>query len=172
MFDENNGRYRDIVKCDPNAEYRFNRREGGNSDQLDGVVWTNSGADNQELCEQLVTKTPINQVRTFGQSGVKTDIAPETVVINETVDVSFNAVETFIGRVLSQREAVLQSAARNGYSVYSKERRTEVNYKLTKTKQEQVSVRVQIVGYPPASSFLAEFFEAELTGYAANQAPD
>jgi len=63
---------------------------------------------------------------------------------------------------------VIQSAARNEYEVYTKKGRAEVSYTLNEA-DNQIIVRININGYPPAPSFLAEFFKTELTDYATSQ---
>jgi len=64
---------------------------------------------------------------------------------------------------------VLQSASRNEYEMYTKKGRADVSYTLRESDSGTVTVGVRVTGVPPAPSFLADFFETELSEYAASQ---
>jgi hypothetical protein len=96
------------------------------------------------------------------------DIETEREVVEQEITASLDAVETFLDYVFSKKKAVLQSSSRNEYEVYTKKGRAEVSYDL-QANGDTVTVRVRVDGYPPAPSFLAEFFETELSEYAASQ---
>lgn len=153
------------------AEYLFNNWERGQISRPSGLVRIAEGVDHEELYEQLVAKVPAEQVEMYHLRSIDTEIEPETIVVEEEVDASVDAVETFIKYIMSKKKAVLQSAAHNEYEVYTKKGRGEVSYELT-DEDGYVSVRIQVTGYPPAPSFLADFFETELADYAASQAPE
>jgi len=53
--------------------------------------------------------------------------------------------------------------------MYTKKGRAEVSYTLRETGNKSVTVRIRVTGVPPAPSFLADFFETELSDYAASQ---
>ena len=174
--DNNEGRYLYIVDYEEDAErkraeYLFNNWDEGEINRPSGLVRIAEGIDHDELYEQLVAKVPEQQVDICRLEPVDTDVEPESVMIEQRIAASIDAVETFVEYILSKKKAVLQSAARNEYEVYTKKGRAEVGYRLNET-EEQVVAQININGYPPAPSFLAEFFEAELTEYAASQAPD
>ena len=153
------------------AEYLFNNWDDGTIGRPSGLVRIAEGIDSDELYEQLVTKVPAEQVRTYRLDPAESDVDPETVIVEERINASVDAVEAFLEYILSKKKAVLQSASRNEYEAYTKKGRAEVSYDLT-DDGGKVVVRVQVAGYPPAPSFLAEFFEAELAEYATSQAPD
>jgi len=149
-------------------EYLFNNWEEGTVTRPEGVVRLVDGVDAEELTERLVSKVPDERVEAYRLERRETDVDPATAVVERTVPASKDAVETFIEYVLSKKKAVLQSAARNEYELYTKKGRATVSYTLS-TSGGPVEVRVRIEGYEPAPSFLAEFFEGELADYAASQ---
>jgi hypothetical protein len=153
------------------AEYLFNNWDDGTIERPSGLARIAEGIDSDELYEQLVTKVPAEQVRAYRLDSAESDVDPETVTVEERINASVDAVEAFLEYILSKKKAVLQSASRNEYEAYTKKGRAEVSYDLTDDGGEIV-VRVQVAGYPPAPSFLAESFEAELAEYATSQAPD
>ena len=153
------------------AEYLFNNWEEGEIDRPSGLIRIAEGIDRDELYEQLVAKVPEEQVDLYRLEPVDTDVEPESVMVEQRIAASIDAVETFVEYILSKKKAVLQSAARNEYEVYTKKGRAEVGYRLNET-EGQVVAQININGYPPAPSFLADFFETELTEYATSQAPD
>lgn len=149
------------------AEYLFKNWDGGDIERPDGLVRIAEGVDHDELYQQLIAKVPADQIETYELTPAETDVSTETVVIEESVAASADAVETFLEYVLSKRKAVLQSAARNEYEVYTKKGRAEVAYEIG--DDDPITVRLRIEGYPPAPAFLADFFETELADYAASQ---
>ena len=97
------------------------------------------------------------------------DVESETIKIEQEMTASGDAVEGFLDYMLSKKKAVLQSASRNEYEMYTKKGRAEVSYTLRETGNRSVTVRIRVTGVPPAPSFLADFFETELSDYAASQ---
>lgn len=169
-------RYLYIVDYDEDAErkrveYLFNNWTEGKIERPSGLLRVASNVSHEELFEQLVAKVPERQVEVYQLEDVDTSVEPDQTVVTQQVDASTDAVETFLEYILSKKKAVLQSPTQNEYEVYTKKGRTEITYSVTET-EEGVSVRVSIRGYPPAPSFLAEFFETELGEYAASQSPD
>jgi hypothetical protein len=153
------------------AEYLFNNWGSGEINRPDGLVRIGKGVDNDELYEQLITKVPAEQISVYQLDTVDADVEPEKALIKKEVDASVDAVETFLEYILSKKKAVLQSATRNEYEVYTKKGRAELSYEI-REGDDSVVVHVRIEGYPPAPSFLADFFETELTDYAASQTSD
>jgi hypothetical protein len=153
------------------AEYLFNNWEDGSIERPSGLIRIAEGIDRDELYERLVGKVPEEQVDIYRLQPVDTDVEPKNIAVEQRIDASVDAVETFLDYVLSKKKAVLQSAARNEYEVYTKKGRAEVSYTLSEA-DDQIVVRIDINGYPPAPSFLAEFFETELTDYATSQSSD
>jgi len=153
------------------AEYLFKNWGDGTIERPSGLVRIADGVDSDELYEQLVTKVPAEQVEAYRLDSAESDIDPEVVTVEERINASPDAVEAFLEYILSKKKAVLQSAARNEYEAYTKKGRAEVSYELT-DDDGFVSVQVRVTGYPPAPSFLAEFFETELSEYATSQASD
>ena len=155
------------------AEYLFDNWEGGTIERPSGLVRIADGVDSDELYERLVTKIPAEQVEAYRLDSAESDVDPEVIRIEERIDASADAVEAFLEYILSKKKAVVQSATRNEYEAYTKKGRAEVSYELTDGDGSgSVSVRVRVTGYPPAPSFLAEFFETELSEYATSQASD
>jgi hypothetical protein len=152
------------------AEYLFKNWDEGSIERPEGLVRVAEGVAHDELYEQLVAKVPAEQVTVHELEPIETDVEAETVVVEETVDASVDAVETFLEYILSKRKAVLQSATRNEYEVYSKKGRAEVSYEVS--GDGPVTVRIRVSGYPPAPAFIAEFFETELSDYAASQSSE
>lgn len=173
--DNDEPRYLYIVEYDGDAErkraeYLFNNWEEGEINRPDGLVRIAEGVAHEELYEQLIAKVPAEQVSVHELRPVETEVEAETVVVEERIDASVDAVETFLEYVLSKRKAVLQSAARNEYEVYSKKGRAEITYEII--DGDRVLVRIRVNGYPPAPTFIAEFFRTELADYAASQSPE
>jgi hypothetical protein len=173
--DNDDPRYLYLVEYDGDAErkraeYLFNNWDDGEIDRPDGLVRVAEGVAHEELYEQLIAKVPAEQVSVRELQPVETEVEAESVVVEERIEASVDAVETFLEYVLSKRKAVLQSAARNEYEVYSKKGRAEITYDVT--DGDPVSVRVRVDGYPPAPAFIADFFQTELADYAASQSPE
>jgi len=150
------------------AEYLFNNWEDGSIERPSGLVRIAEGVDRDKLYERLVGKVPEKQVDIYRLQPVDTDVEQKNAIVEQRIDASVDAVETFLDYVLSKKKAVIQSAARNEYEVYTKKGRAEVSYTLNEA-DNQIIVRININGYPPAPSFLAEFFKTELTDYATSQ---
>lgn len=153
------------------AEYLFNNWENGRISRPSGLVRIAEGVDHEELYEKLVAKVPAEQIEMYHLRSTDTEIEPETITVEKEVSASVDAVETFVQYIMSKKKAVLQSAAHNEYEVYTKKGRGEVSYELT-DEGRYVSVRIRVTGYSPAPSFLTDFFETELTDYAASQASE
>jgi hypothetical protein len=173
--DSGDARYLYVVEYEEDAErkraeYLFKNWDEGSIDRPDGLVRIVEGVAHEELYEQLIAKVPAEQVTSYELEPIEADVEVETVVVEETVDASVDAVEAFLEYILSKRKAVLQSASRNEYEVYSKKGRAEVSYDVT--DGERVAVRIRVDGYPPAPAFIAEFFETELADYAASQSSE
>lgn len=149
------------------VEYLFDNADG-EIRTLEGLSRLASGVDHEEMYEQLVSKVPEDQVQAYRLESVDVSADPETTTVSQTVSAPPETVESFVEYMLSKKKAVLQSAARNEYEVYTKKGRAEIQYDLEETA-EGTDVRVRIDGYPPAPSFLAEFFETELHDYANSQ---
>lgn len=150
------------------AEYLFNNWEGGEIRAPDGFVRIAAGVDHEDLYESLVGKIPPEQVEAYRLEPAETDIEQERHTVEQMINAPQDAVESFVEYILSKKKAVLQSAARNEYEVYTKKGRAEVSYRLTDADGE-TAVRFTIEGYPPAPAFLADYFETELTDYAHSQ---
>jgi hypothetical protein len=150
------------------AEYLFNNWSEGKIERPEGLVRIVSGTDHDELYEQLITKVPEEQVASYAIESIEPDVEPETVRVERTIHAPRQAVESFLDYVFSKRKAVLQSADRNEYDVYTKKGRAEVRYSLDET-DGATTVRVRIEGYPPAPAFLADFFGDELDEFSASQ---
>jgi len=150
------------------AEYLFNNWDGGEIRAPDGFVRIAAGVNHEDLYESLVGKIPPEQVEAYRLEPAETDIEQERHTVEQTINAPQDAVESFVEYILSKKKAVLQSAARNEYEVYTKKGRAEVSYRLTDADGE-TAVRFTIEGYPPAPAFLADYFETELTDYAHSQ---
>lgn len=150
------------------VEYLFKNWDEGEVEHPDGLVRVTSGVDHDELYEQLVTKVPADQIESYRLSSVDTELEPESITVERTIQAPQAPVESFLNYVLSKRKAVLQSADRNEYEVYSKKGRADVRYSLS-GGDEETTVRVRIDGYPPAPSFLSDFFREELDEFSASQ---
>lgn len=148
-------------------EYLFNNWNG-EIEKPEGLVRVAGEIDHDELYEQIVSKVPPEQVSSYCLEPVDTEVDPESVIVEESVSAALDGVEGFIEYMLSKKKAVLQSAERNEYEVYTKKGRADVTYQLTE-QDEKVNVRIRVEGYPPAPEFLASFFETELTDYAESQ---
>ena len=153
------------------VEYLFNNWDSGRIAAPSGLVRIAEDIDREELHEQLLTKVPEEQIEVYQLAATEMDIETETEIVEQEITASQDAVEGFLDYVFSKKKAVLQSGARNEYEVYTKKGRAEVSYDLQRAG-ETVTVRVRIDGYQPAPSFLAEFFEAELSEYAASQSTE
>jgi hypothetical protein len=170
--DDDEEAYLYLVEYDDDAErkrveYLFDSVDG-HAERPEGVIRIVSDVDQRALHEDLLTKVPEDQVTAYRLEPVETDVTPETVVVERTVSAERSPVESFLEYVLSKRKAVLQSASNNEYEIYSKKGRADVSYRLADT-DGGTSVTVRIEGYPPAPSFLADFFRSELTDYAESQ---
>ena len=150
------------------VEYLFNNWDDGELTSPDGLIQIAEDVDHEELYQELLTKVPEEQVSVHELTPTKTEVEPETRVVEKEIDASRDAVTTFLDYILSKKKAVVQSASRNEYELYSKKGRAELTYQLSETDRG-ISVRVRISGYPSAPSFLAEFFETELDDYATSQ---
>lgn len=171
------GRYLYIVTYDEDAErkrveYLFNNWDEGTIERPAGLTRVAEGVSHDDLYEQLVGKVPEDQVSVYQLEDVETDVEPEQTVVNEQIMASRDAVEAFLEYILSKKKAVLQSAGHNEYEIYVKKGRTTVSYSIAEEQGGLRTVRVTITGYPPAPSFLADFFETELAEYAASQSTD
>lgn len=149
------------------VEYLFNNWEDGDVEKPSGLVRVADGIDHDELYERLVGKVPEGQVESYRLESVDADVSRERRSVEQTVDADADAVESFVEYVLSKKKAVLQSASRNEYEVYTKKGRADVSYRIDADGATTVTMRVE--GYPPAPAFLAEFFETELAEYAESQ---
>jgi hypothetical protein len=170
---EEEDRYLYLVEYDDDAErkrveYLFDNLDGEAS-RPGGVIRIVSNADQQGLHEELLTKVPADQVDAYRLEPVDADLSPESEVVEETIAAGVETVESFVEYVLSKRKAVLQSAANNEYEIYSNKGRADVTYQLSE-QADMTTVRLRIEGYPPAPSFLADFFRTELEEYAESQA--
>ena len=148
------------------AEYLFNNVDG-TVDTPKGLVRIAEGVDHEELYTKLVSKVPEEQVSAYRLEPVETKVEPETETVSETIEATPDAVETFVAYMFSKKKAVLQSAARNEYEVYTKKGRAEVSYRLSDGPPTTVEIRIE--GLADATGFLAEFFETELGDYADSQ---
>jgi len=163
-----------VVEYDSDAErkrveYLFNNWDDGELSAPNGLVRIGDDVDHDALYEQLVAKVPPEQVASYRLQPVETDVEPETVTVEQAVAAGRDAVETFVEYMVSKKKAVLQSPAHNEYEVYTKKGRAEVTYRIEET-DGTTTVTVRISGYPPAPAFLRDFFETELSDYAASQA--
>jgi|GEM_PF-426377 len=150
------------------VEYLFNNWDDGEVRKPSGLVRIGTDVDHDALYERLVSKIPADQVDSFRLESVDPDVSKERHTVEESVNADRDAVESFVEYMLSKKKAVLQSASRNEYEVYTKKGRATVSYRLAEDG-ETTTVEVSIEGYPPAPTFLAEFFETELADYAGSQ---
>jgi len=149
------------------VEYLFNNWDDGEVRKPSGLVRIGTEVDHDALYEGLVSKIPADQVDSFRLESVDPDVSKERHTVDQSVNADRDAVESFVEYMLSKKKAVLQSAARNEYEVYTKKGRATVSYRLT--ADGETTVEISIEGYPPAPAFLAEFFETELADYAGSQ---
>jgi hypothetical protein len=149
-------------------EYLFNNWEDGTVTKPEGLVRIASSVDHDELYGELVGKVPSEQVESFRLEAVDPDVDSDRRTVEQAISAPADTVESFVEYVLSKRKAVLQSPARNEYEVYTKKGRAEISYRLLEG-DERTTVRIEVEGYPPAPEFLVEFFETELSEYAASQ---
>jgi hypothetical protein len=150
------------------AEYLFNNWEGGDIDAPDGFVRIASGVNHDDLYEKLVGKVPADQVDSFRLEPVEADVDTQRRTVEQSINAPVDTVESFVEYILSKKKAVLQSASRNEYEVYTKKGRAEISYRLTED-DGVTTVTMRVEGYPPAPEFLADFFATELTDYADSQ---
>lgn len=150
------------------AEYLFNNWGDGDIDAPDGFVRVASGVDHDDLYEKLVGKVPAEQVDSFRLEPVEADVETQRRTVEESINAPGDTVESFVEYILSKKKAVLQSASRNEYEVYTKKGRAEISYRLAEDNGE-TAVNMQVEGYPPAPGFLADFFATELEDYAHSQ---
>lgn len=148
------------------AEYLFNSVEG-TAEKPEGLVRVVRDVDHEELYTKLVSKVPEEQVSAYCLEPAEAEVEPETETISETVEASPDAVETFVEYMFSKKKAVLQSATRNEYEVYTKKGRAEVSYRLSDGPPTTAEIRIE--GLSDATEFLAGFFRDELGDYAASQ---
>lgn len=148
------------------VEYLFDNVEG-EARKPDGLVRLVEGVDHEELYADLVSKVPSDAVSAYRLEPADADVDPESMVVRQEVAAAPDAVESFVEYILSKRKAVLTAAQRNEYEVYTKKGRAEVRYELSDGPPTTVTVRV--TGFPPAPSFLTEFFREELADYADSQ---
>jgi hypothetical protein len=151
------------------VEYLFNNLPDGEIETPEGLVRIVSGGDHEAIYEELVSKVPPDQIRSYELAPADADVDPETVHVERMVDAPRDVVEPFVEYMLSKKKAVLQSAAHDEYEVYTKKGRAEVRYDLVEDGGT-TTVSIRITGYAPAPSFLAEFFETELADYSRTQA--
>lgn len=174
MPSDSDGEFLFVVDYDSDAErkrveYLFDNADGDVS-TLSGLSRIADGVDLEEMYEQLVSKVPEDQVQAYRLEPVDVSAEPERTTVTERVAAPPETVEPFVEYMLSKKKAVLQSAARNEYEVYTKKGRAEIAYTLDEDGDE-TTVQIQIEGYPPAPEFLAEYFDQELTDYADSQQP-
>lgn len=151
------------------AEYLFNNVTG-TAERPEGLVRVVRDVDHEELYTKLVSKVPEKQVSAYRLEPTETNIDPETITVSQTVDATPEAVESFVEYIFSKKKAVIQSATRNEYEVYTKKGRAEVSYRLSDGPETTVDIR--ITGLADATTFLAEFFRSELDDYAESQRTD
>jgi hypothetical protein len=149
------------------VEYLFDTHVDGTARKPDGLVRLVEGVDHEDLYADLVSKVPSDAVSAYRLNPVDADVEPESIVVDEEVAAAPDAVESFVEYVLSKKKAVLTVPSRNEYEVYTKKGRAEVSYELS--GGPPTTARLQITGYPPAPTFLADFFREELTNYADSQ---
>jgi hypothetical protein len=150
------------------VEYLFNNCESGEIETVEGLVRLASGVDHDDLYERIVNKVPADQVKSFRLEPVEADVERDRRTVEQTIQAPADTVESFLEYVFSKRKAVLQSAARNEYEVYTKKGRAELSYSLTE-EAGKTTVTIELSGYSPAPEFLADFFETELSEYAKSQ---
>ncbi len=103
-------------------EYLFNNWDDGEIAKPSGLVRVGQSVSHDELYQDLVAKVPEEQVQSYRLEPVETDVAPETLTVEQSIDAPADAVETFVEYIFSKRKAVLQSAPHNEYEVYTKKR--------------------------------------------------
>jgi hypothetical protein len=150
------------------VEYLFNNWDDGDVEKPAGLVRVGTDVDHDALYERLVNKVPSDQVQSYRLEPVEPDVSTDRRTVEQSVNADGDAVESFVEYMLSKKKAVLQSGSRNEYEVYTKKGRADVSYRLG-DQDGTTTVTVTIEGYPPAPSFLAEFFETELADYAGSQ---
>jgi len=150
------------------VEYLFNNWEDGDVEKPAGLVRVATDVDHDELYERLVGKVPEEQVETYRLEATDPDVTEDRRTVEQRVDADIDAVESFVDYVLSKKKAVLQSASRNEYEVYTKKGRADVSYRIDESGGS-TTVEMTVEGYPPAPEFLVDFFETELAEYAESQ---
>lgn len=150
------------------VEYLFNNWDDGEITKPSGLVRVGQSVSHDELYEDLIAKVPEEQVQSYRLEPVETDVTPETLTVEQSIDAPADAVETFVEYMFSKKKAVLQSAPHNEYEVYTKKGRADVTYRLD-DDGETTDVTVTITGHAPAPGFLADFFQTELEAYADSQ---
>jgi hypothetical protein len=150
------------------VEYLFNNWSSGAISRPEGVVRLASDVDHEELYEQLISKVPDGQVGAYRLEADRADVSPTSRTVELTVPTNADAVETFVQYMLSKKKAVLQAPTHNEYELYTKKGRATTTYDLDERAAE-TAVTLTITGYSDAPSFLADFFETELSEYAASQ---
>jgi len=86
------------------AEYLFNNWEDGSIERPSGLVRIAEGVDRDKLYERLVGKVPEKQVDIYRLQPVDTDVEQKNAIVEQRIDASVDAVETFLDYVLSKRK--------------------------------------------------------------------
>jgi hypothetical protein len=152
------------------VEYLFNNWDSGEINAPEGLVRIAENVDREALHEKLLTKVDDEQIEVFELKSTSLDLEEQHETAEEDIDASLDAVETFVDYMLSKKKAVVQEGSQDLYEIYTKKGLAEVRPTLQET-DDGVTVRIHIDGYPPAPSFLKEFFEAELSEFATSQSP-
>lgn len=151
------------------VEYLFNNWDSGTITAPNGLVRITEGVDREALHEKLLTKVEDDRVDVFELEPTSLDFDKEHKKATQEIPASQDAVETFLDYVLSKKKAVLQEGSQDLYEIYTKKGLAEVRPTVNES-DDGVSVVIHIEGYPPAPTFLKEFFESELSEYATSQA--
>ncbi len=150
------------------VEYLFNNWSDGTVEHPNGLLRLTDGVDHEQLYKKLVTKVPEEQILTYAVDEIETELEPTRLSVKQEINAPESTVKSFLEYVLSKRKAVVQDSDRNEYEVYSKKGRADLRYDLS-ASSEGTEVRLVIEGHQPAPSFLANFFETELTEFAESQ---
>lgn len=150
------------------VEYLFNNWDSGQIEAPQGLVRIAEDVDREALHEQLLTKVEDDRVEVYSLEPTTMDLEKESLTVEQDIVASKDAVDGFLDYVLSKKKAVLKEPSQSTYEIYTKKGRAEVRPSMDESGNT-VTVRLLIKGYPPAPSFLKEFFETELDEFATSQ---
>ena len=150
------------------VEYLFKNWESGQIEAPKGLVRIAEGVNRESLHEELVTKVEDKRVEVYKLESTSMDLEEESLTVEQEINKSKDTVEGFLDYILSKKGAVLKEPSQNNYEIYTKKGRAEIRPKVT-DNGDSVTIRLLIKGYPPAPSFLEEFFDSEFKEFATSE---